>query len=527
MKRMLGMTLLVVFTSLLLAQEKETEQAAKPADKDAHPVAAAKADQDVLAEVKAMNSDKYAPPPTEFRKGHVTPRKLPENAIQKQKGGFTVSLPSGSPIPTPAVYDGKVYVSGGFGCKEFYCFDADTGALVWGLDLDDDGASSAACEDGVTVFNTESCTIFAVDSKTGKLLWSYFLGDPLMSSPTIAGGKVFTSYPAMGVGQVQQQAVPQGKAQAGKGRPPQATHALACFDLKTGKILWQRWIDSDVMSSPVAVGKDLYATSFAGTVYRFRQSDGEILSAKRSRATSAPVVVGDKVFLTQRAEGKGEAAAEALARVDRDSGKEELNVNTKRAKYLDHQVQQKAELADAAKKLDAGNGFGAGAPASANAAPAMELVGQANVASLQAYQGSRALAYRSQTINCMGDEVICNDQITGKKLWGFKLKGDLEKVGGALAAPPAEAGDNLFLATLTGEVLQMNPKDGKIVKQHKVGHPVRFQPAIANGRLYVGTQNGKLVCVDLGDKKFTGWTQWGGNAARTGTSKVGKKVAAD
>ena len=83
---------------------------------------------------------------------------------------------------------------------------------------------------------------------------------------------------------------------------PNASHVLACLELKTGKILWQRWMDSDVMSAPVAVDSEVYATSFGGTVYKFKQNDGAILSAMSSRATSAPVIVGKEVFLTQRAD---------------------------------------------------------------------------------------------------------------------------------------------------------------------------------------------------------------------------------
>src|SRR5438094_3287910 len=157
-------------------------------------------DKDITAEAKDWNSAKFASPPTKFREGHVTPRKFDAKAIAKTPAGFTIQLPSGAPVPTPTVYRGKVYVSGGFHSKEFYCFDAATGALVWAIDLDDDGPTAAVCEDGVVVFNTESCTLFAVDADTGKLLWSHWLGDPLTSTPTIANGVVFTSYPAGGGG---------------------------------------------------------------------------------------------------------------------------------------------------------------------------------------------------------------------------------------------------------------------------------------------------------------------------------------
>ena len=45
-----------------------------------------------------------------------------------------------------------------------------------------------------------------------------------------------------------------------------ATHALAAFDLRTGVILWQLWLESDVMSAPVAAGEFVYVTTFTGTV---------------------------------------------------------------------------------------------------------------------------------------------------------------------------------------------------------------------------------------------------------------------
>ena len=115
-----------------------------------------------------------------------------------------------------------------------------------------------------------------------------------------------------------------------------------------------------------------------------------------------------------------------------------------------------------------------------------------------------------------GDELICTNAHDGKAVWKVKLEGDLKKEGGFLAAPPAAAGGQIFLTTLTGEVLQLDPQGGKIGKRHKVGFASRFQPAIVNGRIYVGTQCGKLVCIDTGNPKFTGWTMWGGNAARTG-----------
>jgi outer membrane protein assembly factor BamB len=521
--------LIAIAVARLLAAEPKANQ----------PPAGKPLEIDVTVAVRELNSDKYPKPPGDFRQGHVTPRKLDPTATKKSDKGFTIKLPSGAPIPTLTIYDGKLYASGGFHSREFYCFNAETGELIWGVDLDDDGPTSAVGEDGVIIFNTESCTIFTLDAKTGKLLWSWFLGDPLMTTPTISGGRVYTSYPAAGnfAGQKLPQ-INQPEAASGKGTnqknsaatpapaeelaPP--THVLACFDLKTGKILWQRWIDSDVMSAPVAVDSDLYVTSFGGTLYRFNQKDGTILSAKRTRATSAPVVVGKDVFFTRRADdGAGAKAEEALVTADRETAKEKQEAVRKDAPHLDVAVQTRAALAAGGKALDAGNGFAGGAPAAANPTAALANVGQGSVSTLQAYQGSRVLNVGNMNFNCMGDQVLCTDPVSGKVAWSIKLEGDLQKEGGYLAAPPAAAGGQIFLATLKGEILQLEPTKGTINKRYPVGAPLRFQPTIENGRIYVGTQDGQVVCIDTGDRKLTGWSTWGGNVAHTGIRDEAKK----
>lgn len=513
-------------------------------------------DEDVTDLFRKYNSDRFLSPPTKFRKGHVTARSLKKDAWQKSESGFVVQLPRKAPIPTPTYYDGNVYISGGFHSKEYYCLDA-AGKFVWGITLDDDGPSTAVCEDGICVFNTESCTIFAVDAKTGKHLWSHWLGDPLMSTPAIANGKVFTSYPASAGGgafndnvpqaqlnvnpkqggflqqknassatpkkKLQSKSAPQPDDQkekaVGKKRPP-CSHVLACLDLKTGKILWQNWIDSDVMSAPVIDGNEVYATSFAGTVYKFDDKTGKILSAIQSRATSAPVIVGKDVYFTRRADGAdAKVAEEAISRVERKGGKVIFaDGNKTRALHLDRQIQSGAQLAQKGEKLDADNGFAGGAPMAANPNAALENIGQGGVYTCQAFQGSRILNHGKWNFNCQGDELYCTDASSGKQKWSTKLKGDLKKVGGSLAAPPIMAGGYLFTATVSGEVLQIDPVSGETVKAYSIGAATRTQPIIQDGKIYVGTVDGKLVCIQTGNPELTGWSTWGGNSAHTGTT---------
>jgi outer membrane protein assembly factor BamB len=360
------------------------------------------------------------------------------------------------------------------------------------------------------VFNTESCTIFAVKIATGELVWSHWLGDPLMSAPAIAHKMVFSAYPA------------EAKAGSSATKPPGATHALAAFDLKSGELLWTRWIDADVMSSPVAVADALYATSFAGTVYKFDQRTGDVLAARKARATSAPTIVNSDVFYTKRNDAPGAPQAqEAIARAATKPA-QSYTGSSKRADYLDHAQQSQTHFHTSGTMLDASNGFGGGAPSSANAGAALSLVGQGSVSTLQAFQGSRILNLAHVNLNVMGDELICTATENGAGRWKWKVPGDLRE-GGSLATTPIAAKTSVFVGTLAGEVVRLSAETGRVEQRYPIGAPIRAQPILEDGWLYVVTENGKLVAVNTGEPTLTGWTTWGADAARTGRPRPARR----
>ncbi len=464
------------------------------------------------------------PPPADFRAGHASPRQL-DGYLEEKEEGFVIRLPRASLTPSPTVYRDLLLVSGGFGSKEFYAFDAGTGALRWALDLDDDGPSSAVVEDDIAVFNTESCTIFACHASTGELLWSHYLGDPLMSTPSIANGIVYTAYPAHGdagslspVPNVQQQSMPQAyqppaEANASPGSFS-ATHVLIALELRTGEIVWQRWIDGDIMSAPVVVGGQLLVTTFPGTFYRLDAGSGEILAARAERATSAPVVANGVVLMSRRAESAGEKVRESISAYDQDLTPTPFSYS-RPAPYLDQEVQEKTHLKQAAMTYDAGNGFTGGAPAGSGWQRASQNIGQSNVSSLQAFQGSRVLHYDAKNYATMGDELVCTDADSGTVKWRQSLPGDLEREGGFLATPPLAVGGRVLIATLAGDLVFYDAETGEEWRRYTTGEAIRFQPVLVKGRIYVSTVGGKVLCIDTQDERLTGWPTWGADAAHT------------
>src|SRR5579859_902994 len=270
------------------------------------------------------------------------------------RSGWVVRVPGDRPIATPAYADGMIFVGGGYGSHEFYAFNAKTGALAWKISTSDDGPTAAVVAEGKVAFNTESCTIIVVDEKTGKLLWQEWLGDPLMSQPAIANGKLFIAFPA---GQ--------------RGHKGGSSHRLLAADLNTGKHLWEQDITADVISAPVVSGNTVYLTCFDGTSFALDAATGKVLWTKQNAATSAPVIANGQVVIT----GK-DKEYEGIRALDSKGNQQNTDLYAKsRAEYLNATTGNGVALNKQAQTtLDTSVGF-ANAPTSAGLGSASKNVG--------------------------------------------------------------------------------------------------------------------------------------------------------
>jgi Ca-activated chloride channel family protein len=409
--------------------------------------------------------------------------------------GWKVHVPDGKPLATPAVADGIVYVGGGFGTYDFYAFDADDGDLVWQYHVGDDGPTAAIVHRGRVAFNTESCILYVLDAKKGNKIWSQWLGDPLMAQPAAAGDKIYITYPG------------------GDGY-----HHLTCRTLENGGEVWNQPLVGEVITAPIINGGSVFCSTLEGTVYHFDADDGELKWKDQKLATSAPWVVGDEVYVSKRVEVAGEEGAveqyEGIAGLGRGSGgqiNEELYAYG-RADYLAHDTE--SEYAEEQLELDESVGFGA-APPAAKLSQSTENLGVGTVSGVWAYQGSRPVVKDNRSYNAMGDAVRAVDVESGEVLWEKEYEQD-EARGGRALTPPSLAGDNLYFGSTDGDVICMRSGDGKELWRFNVGEPIRFQPAVVGGKVFVGTDYGNIFCVDVQDRSADGWAMWGGNAAHNG-----------
>jgi len=450
---------------------------------------------------------------------------LPFTTKDGKMKGWKKVIPGNRPLATPAVVEGKIFLGGGFGSHEFYALDAVTGKVAWCYQTKDDGPTAAVVDDGYVGFNTESCEIeiLALD---GKPVWKKWLGDPLMSMPAIAGGKLYMAYPNS------------------KG---DRKHHLACFNLKTGQELWKKPIVGEIITAPVVAGEKIYLATLEGTLYCFGQHDGELIWQEKKNATSSPVVWNNQCFFSRREEttvskdGKSQKQQNEQVATRETGAKgqiKDLKETTHPADYLDFAKRASSSVEFENQKQDTKVGFASASPVmagkmmkaiggkgDAKMEQAMDNLGQASVHGVWAYQGSKPFIYKDRLYSAMGDTLKCVDPKTEKVLWKKTLRPPKEKDSDkplldSVLTPPVLVNDKVFLGTTFGDVYCLSAESGEVLWEAAIGDAIGFQPAVAKGRIYISTNSGNLYCLETGDEKDDGWLMWGANASHNGFAKL-------
>jgi len=81
---------------------------------------------------------------------------------------------------------------------------------------------------------------------------------------------------------------------------------------------------------------------------------------------------------------------------------------------------------------------------------------------------------------------------------------------------PQSSAKKIYTGSLDGQFIALRTQDGKIDWGVELGEPLLFQSAVASGRVFIATQNGKLYSFDAKDRKADGWLMWGGGPEHNG-----------
>ncbi len=399
----------------------------------------------------------------------VRPGRAAGFTFDGDRRGWVVRLPESARMRllTPSYGSGRVYVGGGFGSHQLYALDAASGRIDWRAAAPDGGPTAAILEGDKVLFNTESCTIFALDAETGRRRWSRWLGDPLMSQPAAANGRVFSGHIRNTGG-----------------------FGFTAMDLDDGHVLWTRWISADVMNAPVLDAESVYFTTMDGVVWRLDQATGRRVWRQRLHATSAPWILGDALHVARRSSvsDTGDAGGDGAPRANRTRGEQSVVLSTEDGSL------RRAHRAVAGRFVGARPDRG-------------------GVQSGWAFEGSRPTIVDGRLYQTIGDEVQSRDAETGELLWRRRYT---HEVRHRPASPPAVAGGQLVFGTREGVLYGLDIDTGMTTWAYDVGAPITAQPTVAGGWVFAATTRGSVVGLEVADASMGGWHMWGGDARHNG-----------
>ena len=292
---------------------------------------------------------------------------------------------------------GKAVRGAGVEFNGIYALNKRTGELLWHFDTKGDAMPTPAISEGQLVFSTGAGEIFALDAQTGEQRWVNKVGGMgNMSSPAIYNGKIYVgmSVPAY----------------------------LFCLDAKTGKTLWKAQI-------PKAINTGM----------------GDV-----SPAVADGIVVIDAVSDLKTVNGK-DTVNLTVGAFDSETGKT----------LWTHQM-----------------GRGAKPPAFKGGVPMI-------------HEGTVYIGAPVQSI------YQALDLKTGKPRWTWSVP--QPGPAGAGRGPATLYEGTLYIATV-GTVYALNPQTGALIGQKEIGGRFGIvSPTIVGGTLYLGNSWDWIIALPVSD----------------------------
>lgn len=317
-----------------------------------------------------------------------------------------------------------------------------------------------------------------------KVLWTYEAGESIESSAAIVGGTVFVG------------------SQKGE---------LLSLSLDNGAVYWKYHMDSPVgESSPAYSGGVVYIGDLGGWFHAVNASDGKKLWAFKagSEIKSSPVVIGDRVLIG--------SYDQQLYCLSTRNGSVLWKVKTNGPVHSTPSIAEGLafiagcdELFRAIRIADGREMFNVSSDAYTGASPALRgtsaYYGTFNNEILMVNLKDHRIVWRYQhpqrkfpfysSAAVTADRIVVGGRdkmvhglnVAGKGVWTFATNARVE-------SSPAVAGGRVFVGSNDGRFYVLNLATGAKLWEFNAGAPLSASPAVGRGRIVIGSQDGRLYC---------------------------------
>ncbi len=317
-----------------------------------------------------------------------------------------------------------------------------------------------------------------------KQLWTYEAGDSIESSAAIVGGTIFVG--------------------SHKGE-------LVALNLENGAVYWKYTVDAPIGESSPAYSDGLvYIGDLSGWFHAVNAQDGKKLWAFKAgnEIKSSPVVFGDRVLIG--------SYDEHLYCLSARTGSMLWKFKTNGPVHSTPSVSDGLafiagcdEVFRAIRISDGKEMFSVASGSYTGASPALRLgaayYGTFDNEVLSVSLSRRQIAWRYEhpqrkfpfysSAAVIADRVVVGGRdkmvhgltLTGQAVWTFATRARVE-------SSPAIAGGRVFVGSNDGRFYVLSLADGAKLWEFNAGGPLSASPAIANGRIVIGSQDGRLYC---------------------------------
>src|SRR6185369_6300843 len=317
-----------------------------------------------------------------------------------------------------------------------------------------------------------------------KPLWTYEAGDSIESSAAIVGGTVFVGSQK---GELVALSLENGSvywkfatgSPIGESSPAYGAGVVYIGDLggwlnainaSDGKKVWAFKTNGEIKSSPVVLGDRLLIGSYDENLYCLSTRNGSVLWKFK---TNGPVHSTPSI-----ANGMAFIAGcdEVFRAIRISDGKEVFNVSS-------------GSYTGASPALRDGAAFYGtfdNEVLSVNLDQKQIVWRYENPQRKFPYYSSAAVT-TSRVVVGGRDKLVHGISLAGKGVWTFATRARVE-------SSPAIAGGRVFVGSNDGRFYVLNLNTGAKLWEFDAGAPLSASPAIANARIVIGSQDGRLFC---------------------------------
>jgi len=268
---------------------------------------------------------------------------------------------------------------------------------------------------------------------------------------------------------------------------------VEALDATTGASVWRKRLRVPLHSAPTIEGGRVFAVTDDNELYAFNASDGAviwtyqgIIESARMLTAPAPAVVGDTVIAPF-------ASGEVVALRVQNGG-----VLWQDTLTASGRLTPLASLNDISSGPVIADGYVI-ATSQSGVVSAFDLrTGQLIWSQPAGSLGFPWVAGDFVYMVTVEGEVVCLSKLDGSIVWIQQLPAykNVKKRKKKIAwAGPIMAGERLLMMASNGQAVTVNPYNGEIISEFKIGARVFASPIIANETVYVMTDEAKLVAL--------------------------------